>query len=118
MILLCVLSDLYPQPRAARVSHVSGDYAARSAFDASCPTRCAARRCSELDEALSSELIEIELQAVLQAGSMTRARQCQTPRALNCASDRGYQSRIKSLRAAWWRTSAPLRKADISRNNN
>ena len=35
---------------------------------------------AELDEALSSEVIEIELQSVLQASSVTRSRRCCTRR--------------------------------------
>ena len=60
----------------AWVSHVGGDYTARDFASMRATPRDTPRTDvgAELDEALSSEVIEIELQSILKANSMSTAR--------------------------------------------
>jgi hypothetical protein len=61
--LLCEPADRYSKPRTAWVSHVGGDYAARYFSSVRITPRDAPRTDvgAKLDEALSSEVIKIEL---------------------------------------------------------
>jgi hypothetical protein len=70
----------YSKPSMAWVSHVGGDYTARDFSSMRVPPGDTPRPDvgTELDETLSSELIEIELQSILKANSVSRARHCCT----------------------------------------
>jgi len=78
--LLCEPANRYSKPAVAWVSHVSGDYTARDFSSMRVTPRDAPSTDvgTELDEAPSSKVIEVELQAILQANSMSRARHCCT----------------------------------------
>ena len=70
----------YSKPGMAWIGHVYADYAARNFSLMRVTPRDAPRTDVgvELDEALSSKVIEVKLQAVLKADSMSRTRHCCT----------------------------------------
>ena len=70
----------YSKPSMARVRHVGGDCTARDFSSMRVTPRDTPRTDvgAELDESLPSEVIEIELQSILKANSVSRARHCCT----------------------------------------
>jgi hypothetical protein len=74
--LLCEPANRYSKPSMAWVSHVGGDYTAGDFSLMRVSPRDTPRTDigTELDEALPSEVIEIELQSILKANSVSRAR--------------------------------------------
>jgi hypothetical protein len=71
-------ANRYSKPSMAWVSHVGGDYTAPDFSSMRATPRDTPRAdiSAELDEAPSSEVIEIELQSILKANSVSRARHC------------------------------------------
>jgi hypothetical protein len=69
-------ANRYSKPSMAWVSHVGGDYTARDFASMRVTPRNTPRTDvgAELDKALPSEVIEIELQSILKANSVSRTR--------------------------------------------